>query len=55
MGLEMGGVFLRTEAAGSLGEDGEGRWGPCRHLLMMVGRKHKRNFSGIGTKGRSPR
>lgn len=50
-----GGVFLRTEQLEAWGEDGEGKWGPCRHLLMMVGRKHKRNFSGIGTKGSSPR
>lgn len=55
MGLGMGVVFLRTEAAKGLGEDEEGRWGSSKYLLMMVGRKHKKNLSGMGMKGSSPR
>lgn len=46
---------MRTKASGGLGEDVEGKQGPCRYLLMMVGRKQKKNLSGMDAKGSNPR
>lgn len=50
-----GGIYLRTEASGGLGEDAEGKRGPCGYLLMMVGKKQMKNLSGMWTKGSNPR
>lgn len=54
MELEIGSCFSEDRSSWKPGED-EGRWGPCGYLLMMVGRKQMKNFSGIGMKGSSPR
>lgn len=53
-GLRQRKYFSEDRSSWGPGEDEEGRRRPCGYLLMMVGRKHIKNFSGIGMKGSSP-